>query len=690
MEFERAIYRVYERCLDGMREDDDEGGMTPINGKSCRIFEALSFSTAIFLLCTLIFLHCTYVGPSGINCLPRLLAEKNISRLEYDQILAIKLDHSITGDFDTPPNNLRAENFNDDQTTGEGRRLWLGDNIGAASKNIIPWDTWSTMTRTWNTYPFQRREISNTQEMSIKKWERMRRGLLIFGQSHEVDIHEDTNPFQRSNNNSVDMFHTKENTTSSSLDIFSIFDYEFGFEIGILALPMEIRNKHGFKTINVTLSGEMCFGSKLAQALLPLGGFDTVVVNNVVNTVRKGGMVMTRSGDYYSWHDRDLHPYHNLGEWIAVKINIFILSLFSFFFLSTTTALLVRVLISSGVVLLFPFFTLLQYFGVNIINSRIISLSYPWIGVPMEMLRSRNQSVIPFIIAHISRVIIFYSFYEACQLSFGMWFYDQARPGQRELWLFAIMMTWEYYSMIYVRAAGSIRLFPRASLALYLLYHFYVYSQPFGFHLLALLVMFLFLIVLMIHCVRKFEVDAYFRGVVSMDQPRAIYNSLPWPSWNVALAPDFSVFLPLTTRSVSVYANEVPAVRQTGTDEADNRSTNGMGEAIGTNVGGGYASRGFYELSNIMSRFISAIRESPGRIIRGREVALSNYGINSDRGGNDTMVQGNNIEENDAIEGGEGGQGPTLVNNFRATIGQQSNLGSYERLRSGSSQHNNV
>ena len=57
---------------------------------------------------------------------------------------------------------------------------------------------------------------------------------------------------------------------------------------------------------------------------------------------------------------------------------------------------------------------------------------------------------------------------------------------------------WEYYSMIYVRSNNSIRLFPRASLALFLLYHFYLFSSPSGFHLLALLVLFLFLTALMV------------------------------------------------------------------------------------------------------------------------------------------------------------------------------------------------
>jgi hypothetical protein len=199
---------------------------------------------------------------------------------------------------------------------------------------------------------------------------------------------------------------------------------------------------------------------------------------------------------------------------------------------------------------------------VQVISARIISLSYPWIGLPMELFRARHQSSVPFICAHITRVIVYYSVYEATQLAFAEWFYGQGRPSQRELWLFAIMMLWEYYGMIYIRSTSSIRLFPRASLALFLLYHFYLFSCPSGFHLLALLVMFMFLTALMIHCVRKYEYDAYHRGLVNIDQPRALFNNLPWPSWAVALAPDYTLFMPVTARSSSLYAHAVPPVHE--------------------------------------------------------------------------------------------------------------------------------
>ena len=100
------------------------------------------------------------------------------------------------------------------------------------------------------------------------------------------------------------------------------------------------------------------------------------------------------------------------------------------------------------------------------------------------------------------------------------WLYNGTTFIEGQLWLYAVMMIWEYYSMIYVRAEGSILLFPRASLALFLIFHFYFYSFPSGFHLLALMTMFVFLIYIMAFCIRHYEIKAFRQGLLNIDQPR--------------------------------------------------------------------------------------------------------------------------------------------------------------------------
>jgi len=71
-------------------------------------------------------------------------------------------------------------------------------------------------------------------------------------------------------------------------------------------------------------------------------------------------------------------------------------------------------------------------------------------------------------------------------------------------------------------------------------------------------VLFLYLTALMIFCVRKYEADAFHRGLVHIDQTRALRNNLPWPAWTVSLAPDYTLFMPVTLRGATLYQHPVP------------------------------------------------------------------------------------------------------------------------------------
>jgi hypothetical protein len=345
-----------------------------------------------------------------------------------------------------------------------------------------------------------------------------------------------------SNNNSTTNG-TDTNGGGGSNSVYSFlydrnYDYIVTFDWAVTILDDDLIQKHQFRVINITLDGYNCFGPPLAEALLPIGGLDRAVLNNVIYSIKKSGFMYTHDGDLYHWSMQDVYPYQNALDWISYKLGILIYSLLAFVLISTTTALLVRVLISSGVVIIFPIFWCMQLCGMQGINLRILAYSYPWIGVPLQMIQARNaaaaaaatangtnpnnnaQSVYPFIIAHFVRVVLYYLLYITAQNVFLKWLYPGITFIQGQLWLYAIMMIWEYYSMIYVRAVGSIQLFPRTSLAAFLIFHFYYYSYPSGFHILALMVMFFFITYVMIFCVRVFEVKAFRQGLVSIEQPR--------------------------------------------------------------------------------------------------------------------------------------------------------------------------
>ena len=487
MEFERAIFRVYERCMESLR-DDGEDGLENINIKTCKAIELFALIGGLLLLLSLLYLHCVFVGSSG--CLPHQLSNfdvvyvsnqtfKNASvfsssktfQLGSDELLSITVDR-FSMEAAKPTKNIRTSKSNDD-----------------------------------------------TMGNSVAKNNQARIQILDSNTTHK-----------------------NESTSSSeNNDLYPSlrYDYLFAFNPYVLLLPDNVKKSHKFRSVNVTF-GSQCFGGAFTQSLLTLAGTDAVVLNNVMFTFKRSGyMLVGASEDLYRWTDEDVDPYYldrlkpteaarryaMVGTWLRRKVNVLVVSLFSFFLMSSVTALLVRMLISSGVVLLFPIFWLFQMMGMHAINLRIISLSYPWIGLPMEILRSRNLSATPFILGHISRVVIYYCLYAAAQLAFSTWFYDKDSPSQQELWLCAVMMLWEYYSMIYVRASGSIQLFPRASLALFLIYHFYYFSFPSGLHLLALSTMSLLLFYLMVHCVRVFEAKSFQMGFISIDQPRFVCKS---------------------------------------------------------------------------------------------------------------------------------------------------------------------
>lgn len=503
MEFERAIYRVYERCLESLREDNDEGSEN-VNMKTCRIIEILSLMVGLFLLLCLVYLHVAFVGKGG--CLGRTLSVLNIEEfinssvggfnvnssypftsaleLRTDQLLAIKID--------------RGSPYSDKSQSSTNR-------LRSTKMNSVTDDGLSSSAKRMRKVEIVQSPLTNSVQEAVQNI------------SHV--------------NSSSPNLTNQARSSVPALD----YDYMFAFDAYVLLLSDEVKINHKFPVINVTLSGSKCFGGLITQNLLPMAGLDAIVMNSLMYTFRKTGYLISQDRQsFYRWSEDTIDPYKvtvrqptaaallyaKFSTWIQIKVGILFNSLFAFFLLSSVTALLVRMLISSGVVLLFPIFWIFQLFGMHAINLRIISLSYPWIGLPMEILRTRSQPTTPFVLAHISRVVIYYCLYAAAQVAFSSWFYDENAPSQQELWLCAVMMIWEYYSMIYVRASLSIQLFPRASLALFLIYHFYYFSYPSGLHLLALTVMSFFLLFLMIFCVRVFETKAFQRGAVSLDQPR--------------------------------------------------------------------------------------------------------------------------------------------------------------------------
>lgn len=85
------------------------------------------------------------------------------------------------------------------------------------------------------------------------------------------------------------------------------------------------------------------------------------------------------------------------------------------------------------------------------------------------------------------------------------------------------------------------------------MYHFYSFSNPAGFDNAALMTFTMATFGLILFTLRKMEYPAYMRGDVMIEQPRGLYNSLPYSYNGIFLPPEFTIFMPVNQRARSAY-----------------------------------------------------------------------------------------------------------------------------------------
>ena len=141
MEFERAVYRVYERCVDGLRDEDREGEVrtNSYDSKSCKIIEFFLILTLLFFFTTFLTLHFTFVGSQG--CLPALLTPHIIAsnysigkildngKIELNQDIMIYISINEQYKVKTGLNDLSNNNNNDDAHTSSNTRYLKENNF---------------------------------------------------------------------------------------------------------------------------------------------------------------------------------------------------------------------------------------------------------------------------------------------------------------------------------------------------------------------------------------------------------------------------------------------------------------------------------------------------------------------------------------------------------------------------------
>ncbi|CAM9675562.1 unnamed protein product [Chrysoparadoxa australica] len=332
----------------------------------------------------------------------------------------------------------------------------------------------------------------------------------------------------------------------------------------VLFLGEKLRREHNFKSLNVSLEENECWGGDFTRSLLSLTGYDTPVINMFMFTFHSRGMLInTESQAEWFWSSTSIPPRDGWGllDRLSFKVGVATQSVLAFVLVTTVTALVVRILLSSGVVVMFPFLLCLERLPRGI-DFHLLSASYPWLGMPMERLRRQGKPLTPFIMGHVMQVLVFYGMYNACQLAWAMWLYDKTMSPSMEIWLYGMVMLWDYFSVIFVRANLSIKFFPKWSALLFLNYHFYYYCFPYPFINLAACLHMTLLAHAMMWTVHHLELPGLLRGEIGQDHPRAYYVELPWPAWSAALPPAWTVFVPPNARVHGIYDEDVVPPRR--------------------------------------------------------------------------------------------------------------------------------
>eukprot|EP00752_Nemacystus_decipiens_P010525 g9373.t1 len=342
-------------------------------------------------------------------------------------------------------------------------------------------------------------------------------------------------------------------------------DYTFAFEPIVLLLPDKIQGSHNFTWVNFTIEPSTClrdagFVSRLLAATVV--GYDEIMVNMFMFSMRSKGLLKnTQTGGEWMW-SMDSQPASGMVRFfstVGFKCQVLVRSLMAFVLMSTVTAMTVRTLLSSGVVIMFPMVMLMERMGLQGVDMhQMLALSYPWLGMPIEHLRNQNKPIAPFIMGHLMQMVVFYTVYNACLLAWSYWLYGKTMATSLQVWLYGMVMLYEYFALIFVRARSSIVFFSRTAALSFVAFHVYFYHFQMGYFGLAAWSGFFGMFAVKLYVLQAIELPAYTSGEISHDNPRAHFVELPWPTWAAALPPMWSLFIPPNASSVGVYGDDVP------------------------------------------------------------------------------------------------------------------------------------
>ena len=238
--------------------------------------------------------------------------------------------------------------------------------------------------------------------------------------------------------------------------------YRFATDDALMYLDHRASTLHNINVVNVTVTerclsagsddGSLSLAGRIAEFSAQVFGMDTPMINQLMYGIRShngkyrnGHLVNLESKEHWTWRRKQMEFYED-GDpfaWFMRKTGIVSLSILTFILLTSVTSIIVRVLTTSGVVLMFPVFTFFRLLGVPGADERLLGLSYPWIGRARNaVIRRRTHPPAHLIAAHGAKIFLYYLMYEACQAAWSAVLYGKSIPSGLQIYIFGFCMIW--------------------------------------------------------------------------------------------------------------------------------------------------------------------------------------------------------------------------------------------------------
>lgn len=283
---------------------------------------------------------------------------------------------------------------------------------------------------------------------------------------------------------------------------------------GYLLLPhvlLQDRHDLSVQYVKVSPRDSRCFGEPFLQEIIfRMNTPETVIINWLLGLEDSEG---------YAYHPRtdtliDLYPSRErvfsptsslfvpLGSQIGSKLSVVLRTCFLFFITTTLVS-----------------FTLRET------QERMLDFTHQL----QNHVRNR-QPVVQLVTRHFVDNLVF------VPIMVGMIFFlIEFYHGDKALAFMVLSIVWlcEVFSVISLRSSQGMHFFPRIFFLLFSLFHFYLFSFPFGFTHTALASAVCFMVHSMLFFWNRYELPAVALGVVSIQQPRMVASPTaphPWSS----------------------------------------------------------------------------------------------------------------------------------------------------------------